>query len=100
MTKRRLPVSKNHPLGTLGLLLILVVAKLAGYLRLDPSHPQYKHRAQAFFARRAIDAVTAIGWVVDRLGPRLSPLPAFPRSVASTNTRPELPGPQPKGQPC
>jgi hypothetical protein len=98
MTKRRLPVTTKHPLGTLGLLLILVVAKLAGYL--DPSHPQNRHRAQAFFARRAIDGVAVIGWLVDRLGPRLSPLPAFPRIVASTNTRPEFSGPQRKGQPC
>jgi hypothetical protein len=93
-----LPVNTNHPLGTFGLLLMLVVAKLAGYL--DPSNPQSRHRAQAFLARRAIDTLTAIGWVIDRLTPRLSPLPAYPRSVASTDTRPEFPGPQQKGQPC
>ena len=29
MTERRLPVSTKHPLGTFGLLLILLVAKLA-----------------------------------------------------------------------
>ena len=98
MTKRDSPVRTKHPLGTLGLLLILVVAKLAGYL--DPSNPLSRNRAQAFLARRAVDAVSAIGWVADRLTPRFSPLPAFPGSVASTNTRPEFPGPQQKGQPC
>jgi hypothetical protein len=98
MTTRRVPESTKHPLGTLGLLLILVVAKLAGYL--DPSHPQNRHRTQAFLARRALGAVTAIGWVVDRFSPRLSPLPAFAGRVASTNSRPEFSGPQRKGQPC
>ena len=64
MTERRLPVSTKHPLGTFGLLLILLVAKLAEYS--DPSHQNYRRRAQAFLARRAIDGVTAIGWIVDR----------------------------------
>jgi hypothetical protein len=70
MTKRRLPVSTKHPLGTFGLLLILLVAKLAEYS--DPSHQSYRRRAQAFLARRAIDGVTAIGWIVDRLCDRMS----------------------------
>jgi hypothetical protein len=60
----------KHPLGTFGLLLILLVAKLAEYS--CPSHQTYRHSAQAFLARRAIDGVAVIGWIVDRLGDRMA----------------------------
>lgn len=70
MTKRRLSVSAKHPLGILGLVLILLVAKLAEYSH--PSHQVHSHRAQAFLAKRAIDGVALIGWIVDRLGDRIA----------------------------
>ena len=52
VTAVRRDVTGGAPLGTFGLLLILLVAKLAEYS--DPSHQRYRRRAQAFLARRAI----------------------------------------------
>lgn len=55
MTKRRLPASAKHPLGTFGVLLMLLVAKLAEYSH--PLHPTYSHRARAFLGKRAVDVL-------------------------------------------
>jgi hypothetical protein len=65
MTKRLLPENREHALGTLGLLLMLLVAKLAECAH--PSQQTYLQRARAFLARRAIDGIAVIGWLVDRL---------------------------------
>ena len=58
-------INGDQALGLLGLFLILVVARLA-----DRSY-SVQHtvagRLSGFVARRAIDAVAAIGWLVDRL---------------------------------
>jgi hypothetical protein len=64
-------VNTNHPLATFGLLLILLVAKLAEYS--DPPQNSYKRRTQGFLARRAIDGIAVIGWIADRLGGRTRP---------------------------
>jgi hypothetical protein len=65
MTKRLLPENREHALGTVGLLLMLSVAKLAE--RACPSQQTYLQRARALLARRAIDGIAVIGWLVDRL---------------------------------
>ena len=58
-------IDVRHPMGTVGLLLMLVVARLA-----EPAlatHTTTATRAQGFTARRAIDAIALVGWLFDRL---------------------------------
>lgn len=65
MTQTDSFIDVRHPLGTVGLLLMLVVARLA-----EPAlatHTAAAARAGGFAARRAIDAVGIIGWLFDRL---------------------------------
>jgi hypothetical protein len=51
--------------GTFGLVLVLLVSKLARYeVTPEDTYPQ---RARAWLARRAMDGIGAIGWLVDRL---------------------------------
>ncbi len=75
MTHRALSTTVDRTLGALGLFLMLIVAGLAdrGYA------PQQtmSGRLAGFAARRAIDGVAVMGWLVDRL-----PLPATRRVVA------------------
>jgi len=63
-------VDIEHPLGVIGLFLMLIVAVMAnhGYT----AHRTLTGRIGGFLARRTIDAVAAIGWLIDRL-PRPSP---------------------------
>lgn len=56
--------------GTFGLLLVLLVGKLARY-EVTPQDTRTQ-RARAWLARRAMDGIGAIGWLVDRLPPRAS----------------------------
>lgn len=67
MKKTREVVDENAALGMLGLFLMLLVARLAP--------PAYSASGgvfgsvSGFAARRAIDAIAAFGWLVDRLLP-------------------------------
>lgn len=58
-------IDVGHPLGTVGLFLMLVVARLAGPAL--ATHTTTAGRAGGFAARRAIDAVGVIGRLFDRL---------------------------------
>lgn len=60
----------GYPLGTLGLLLLLVVARLAGPA-FSP-HTTTRGRAGGFAARRALDIVAIIGWLFDRFPHRVT----------------------------
>jgi len=59
-----------HAFGMFGLLLMLLVGKLAQY-EVTPQHT-YPQRARAWLARLAMDGIGAIGWLVDRLPPQPS----------------------------
>ncbi|RPI52916.1 MAG: hypothetical protein EHM55_15300 [Acidobacteria bacterium] len=62
---KRLRHGVEYASGIFGLLLILLVGKLANVAyRAQGARPQ---TARRFLARRAIDGVVAIGWLVDRL---------------------------------
>lgn len=65
MTKHLFPVHTEHVLGSVGLFLLIVVGKLAdrGY---GPQRT-FTGRVSGSMARRAIDAIAVIGWLVDRL---------------------------------
>jgi hypothetical protein len=75
MTHRALSTTVDRTFGALGLFLMLIVAGLAdrGYA------PQQtmSGRLSGLLARRAVDGVAIIGWLVDRL-----PLPAAPHVAA------------------
>lgn len=58
-------VNAGHPLGMVGLFLVLVVARLAGPAL--ATHTTATGRVSGFAARRAIDAVAVVGWFFDRL---------------------------------
>ena len=65
MTNKVLSIETGHALGLLGLLLMLAIAHLA-----DPAYGAQQgtgDRLTGFFARRAIDGIAAVGWLVDRL---------------------------------
>ncbi|HEY1304633.1 MAG TPA: hypothetical protein VGF24_13820 [Vicinamibacterales bacterium] len=70
MSNPLLSIEFEHALGVVGLFLMLIVAVMANYGY--TAHRTLIGRIGGFLARRAIDAVAAIGWLVDRL-PRLSP---------------------------
>jgi hypothetical protein len=55
----------GHPLGMVGLFLVLVVARLAGPAL--AAHTTTAGRVSGFAARRAIDAIAIVGWFFDRL---------------------------------
>ena len=57
-----------HAFGTFGLLLVLVMSKLARY-EVTPRQT-YPQRACAWLARLTMDGIAAIGWLVDRLPPQ------------------------------
>jgi hypothetical protein len=75
MTRHRFQTNTEHVLGSLGLFLLLVIARVSG----SAVNPQrtLAGRASGFVARRAIDAVAIVGWLVDRL----------PASAPSSNPR-------------
>jgi len=72
MTKHLFPMNTGHVLGSVGLFLLIVVGTLAerGY------HPRqtFAGRVSGCIARRAIDAIAVMGWLVDRL-PEAAVLP-------------------------
>jgi len=59
-----------YAFGSFGLLLVLLVGELAAY-EATPRRT-YPQRARAWFARRAMEGIGAIGWLVDRLPPQAS----------------------------
>lgn len=75
MTKHLFPMNTEHVLGSVGLFLLIVVGKLAdrGY---DPQQT-FAGRVSGCMARRAIDAIAVLGWLVDRL-PDAAVLPPHP----------------------
>jgi hypothetical protein len=82
MTKRLVLVKTEHVVGWIGLVLLLLVAKLA-----DRAYGQPVTRADrvtAWMARRGIDAVGVLGWLADRLpGPAAVTSPAPPATQTS-----------------
>lgn len=61
------PTNAEHALGSFGLLLMLLIARLA-----SPAYVPARTRAgraRGFLARRAIDTVALVGWLADRLPP-------------------------------
>jgi len=71
MSNPLLSIEFEHPLGVVGLFLMLIVAVMAnhGYT----AHRTLTGRIGGFLARRAIDAVAGIGWLIDHL-PRPFPM--------------------------
>ena len=67
MASRLLSRWRTHALGTFGLLLVLLVGKLAPHA--TAHQHTYAGRVRAWSARRALDGIAAIGWLVDRLPP-------------------------------
>jgi hypothetical protein len=65
MTRRSFLPSAEHALAMFGLLLVVLLAKLV--TSADPAQRTALQRAYGFLARRAIDAIAVIGWLVDRL---------------------------------
>jgi hypothetical protein len=65
MTKRLFSVDAEHLLGLAGLFLLIVVAKLAdrGY---GPQQT-FAERVSSGLARRAIDAIAVMGWLIDHI---------------------------------
>ena len=65
MTKHLFPMNTEHVLGSVGLFLLIVVGKLAdrGY---GPQQT-FAGRVSGCMARRAIDAIAVLGWLVARL---------------------------------
>lgn len=63
--RKRVSLTGESALSMLGVLLILVIAKLG-----TPAHAGSQtrvERVRAFLARRVLDAISVIGWTVDRL---------------------------------
>jgi len=63
----RLSRFRAYPLGTFGLLLVLLVGKLAPYA--TGRGRSKRARMRRWLARKALDGIEAIGWFVDRLPP-------------------------------
>ena len=55
----------TYMLGSLGLLLMVLVGKLDAHA--TPRHDTPSARAGAWLARRTLDGIGAIGWLVDRM---------------------------------
>jgi hypothetical protein len=65
MTKHLFHVNAEHLLGSVGWFLVLLVARLA-----DRGYGPQQTRADQLsgcLARRAIDAIAVVGWLIDRL---------------------------------
>jgi hypothetical protein len=62
--------STRYPLGSFGLLLVVLVGRLADHAY--PSSAAHYRRVTPFLARRAIDAIAVVGWTIDRLGDWMS----------------------------
>jgi hypothetical protein len=86
MTKHLFPINTERVLGSVGLFLLIVVGKLAdrGY---GPQQT-FAGRVSGCMARRAIDAIAVIGWLVDRLpGPTVLPAHPLPATRATVGVR-------------
>jgi hypothetical protein len=75
MTKHLVPRNTEHVLGSVGLFLLLVVGKLAE--RGQGPQQTFAGRVSGWMARRAIDAIAVMGWLVDRL-PEPAVMPSHP----------------------
>ena len=71
MTSKVFSIETEHALGIFGLVLMLVIARLANHAY-EPQHTAVD-RPTSFLARRVIDGIAAIGWAVDHL-----PAPSAP----------------------
>jgi len=80
MTNKVLSIEMGHALGIFGLFLMLVIARLAD--RAYEPQQTVADRLTSFLARRAIDVVAAIGWVVDHV-----PAPSAPHYGVRTLQR-------------
>jgi hypothetical protein len=80
MTNKVLSLEMGHALGIFGLFLMLVIARLANHAY--ETQLTAADRLTSFLARRVIDGVAAIGWVVDHL-----PAPSAPRYGVRTLQR-------------
>ena len=80
MTNKILSIEMEHALGMLGLFLMLVVARLSNHAY-EPQQAAVD-RLTSFLARRVIDGIAAIGWVVDHV-----PAPSAPHYGARTLQR-------------
>jgi len=67
MTNRFFSFETRYALGLLGLFLVLVLARLARPACRPPQNTA--DRLTGFLARRAIDCIAAIGWLIDHLPP-------------------------------
>ena len=79
MTKHMVHADTGHMLGSVGWFLMLVVAWLAG--RGYGPEQTLAARLAGAMARRAIDAIAAVGWLADRL-----PRPTSHRPGSSSAT--------------
>ena len=79
----------GHPLGTVGLFLLLVVARLAGPA--FSTHTTAVGWGVGLAARRGIDVVGLVGWLFDRF-PSPRPL-GETRHRTESSRRPEAAGP-------
>jgi len=70
MIRRLVSRCGTYVFGMCGLLLMLLVGKLAPYA--SPRQDTYPERARAWLARRGLDGIGAVGRLVDRLPPRVS----------------------------
>ncbi len=73
----------THALGTFGLLLMLIVARLTG-AAYEPA-PSLTGRLRGMCARRVIDGVAAIGWMFDHLPSRSGSAGAGHRGIRPTH---------------
>ena len=86
MTKHLFPMDAEQVLGSIGLLLLVVVAKLAK--RSDGRQRTFAGHVSGWMARRAIDAIAVIGWLVDRLfAPALVPPHPLPATRPTLGVR-------------
>ena len=80
MTNKVLSIDMGHALGIFGLFLMLVIARLANHAY-EPQQTA-ADRLTSFLARRVIDEIAAIGWVVDHV-----PAPSAPHYGGRTLQR-------------
>ena len=73
MTKPSIAITTEKVLGWVGLFLLIVIAALAN--QACRPRPTRAGRLSAWIARRGIDLVATIGWLVDHLpGPAVTPV--------------------------
>jgi hypothetical protein len=84
MTKHLFRGDIEHVIGSIGLFLLIAVAKLAdrGY---GPQQT-FADQVSGCMARRAIDAIAVLGWLVDRL-PRVDQVPSPACTPATIGVR-------------